>query len=141
LQAKQLAQEFEVFWAAWPEKKARGGAARAFPAARRKATLEAILAGVPNVTETHAWLGGKHVLAQTWLNQERWLDEPDLYERTVEATPGMIAAATEKQAINELVARYQREEDERNGTSGEGRDRLDYRGAGLALPSPQARQG
>lgn len=77
IRANGSQSEFAEFWAQWPEKRDKGHARRAFETARKKANQADILAGIAYVTATPAWQDGKHVLAATWLNGERWLDEPE----------------------------------------------------------------
>lgn len=70
--------EFEtVFWPAYPNKigkHGRNGAMQAFVKARERASLEAILAGLQAYAtkmDDRPWC-----VPATWLNQDRWLDEP-----------------------------------------------------------------
>lgn len=66
---------FEDWWTAYPNKVGKPAAARAWPAARRKADLEALLAGLKRYIASkppdRPWCN-----PATWLNQERWLDQP-----------------------------------------------------------------
>jgi len=76
-QAKQFEAEFEnIFWPAFPNKKAKLRARPAFVKARQKASLQAIMDGLRRYIETkppqREWLH-----PTTFLNQERWADEPD----------------------------------------------------------------
>lgn len=71
--------EFDRFWAAYPRKTAKGKARVAFARARTKVTLERMLAALAWQREQTAWLqdGGRFIPhPATWLNQERWDDEP-----------------------------------------------------------------
>ena len=72
------ATEFEtVFWPAYPNKigkHGRHGAMQAFVKARERASLGAILAGLQTYAtkmDDRPWC-----IPATWLNQDRWLDEP-----------------------------------------------------------------
>lgn len=71
-----LAREFDEFWTVWPSKVAKKPARRAFKAARKREDLETILDGVRRYARTKPpdrnWMN-----PATFLNQERWNDEPD----------------------------------------------------------------
>jgi len=132
----RLNVEFEtVFWPAWPDKRNRGAAEKAFAAARRIASLEAIMAGVPNVTETHAWRDGHRVHASTWLNGKRWLDEPEGYARGPPITGGMVAAASDEAGYRMALEHVRR----KNGNAGGDHQR--DQGVVVALPPPATRLG
>lgn len=70
--------EFEQWWSHWRKKKAVGDARKAFPAARRLATLAELTAGADAY---FAWverngIADQYVVAGgPWLRQERWEDE------------------------------------------------------------------
>jgi hypothetical protein len=71
-----LSAEFDTtFWPAFPNKTGKPKALSAFLAARRKAELTAIMAGlrryVASKPPDRPWLN-----PATFLNQERWMDEP-----------------------------------------------------------------
>lgn len=73
---EQRAREFaDDFWPRYPHKVGKPAAARAFIAARAKAELPAILAGLDRYVRDkppdRSWCN-----PATWLNQERWLDRP-----------------------------------------------------------------
>lgn len=71
--------EFEKFWTAYPRKVGKGLAKPAFLKARTLTNLEAILAAVAVATQSRDWLkeNGQYIPhPTTWLNQQRWLDEP-----------------------------------------------------------------
>lgn len=69
------ADAFEAFWSAYPEKVGKGAGRKSFDRAVKKASLTDILAGVKRYVATkpaeRAWAH-----PATWLNQERWLDQP-----------------------------------------------------------------
>lgn len=78
--------EFETWWAAYPRKRAKGQAMKAYRAARRKVSADALLdtlkAQIPTLTSR----GPEYVpYPATWLNGERWSDEADASRPTVEA--------------------------------------------------------
>jgi len=70
-----LAREFaETFWPAYPHKVAKPAALKAFSKARKRASLETIMAGLEryaNKTDDRHWANGA-----TWLNNDRWEDQP-----------------------------------------------------------------
>ena len=68
--------DFETFWAAFPRKRGKLAAVKAYERARHHGTPEEILAGVA------CYIADKPEYADwcypaTWLNQGRWTDEPD----------------------------------------------------------------
>jgi len=70
-----LTREFYQFWAEYPNKVGKPKAVAAFTAARKRASLDAILAGlrtyVTSKPADRAWLN-----PATFLNQDRWADQP-----------------------------------------------------------------
>ena len=122
---RALAQWFDQFWSAYPEKIAKAAARKAFDGAMRKTTIEIILAGVARYRQSkpadRAWAH-----PATWLNQERWLDQPaqgDLLRETTPATGanghGHDEAGSRDRA--ELIARVrQRIADQSVGYVGDG---------------------
>ena len=77
------ASEFDQWWPHWRRKKAVGDARKAFPAARKLATLEELTAGADRYFD---WVDRNNIADQyvigpgAWLRQERWEDE--LTDRT-----------------------------------------------------------
>lgn len=67
--------EFDAtFWPAYPHKVGKPDARRKFVIARRKASLETIMAGLDayrSKTDDRPWCN-----PATWLHQERWADQP-----------------------------------------------------------------
>lgn len=67
--------EFDRWYALYPHKVGKGQARRAFTAARKKASLEVLIAGLEHYIRTKParieWC-----YPATWLNGERWLDQP-----------------------------------------------------------------
>lgn len=105
--ADPLADEFAGFWQAWPDKRNRKAAEKAYRAARRRGVpMEAIAAGVRAhrpVFEAKIRVGdGAYVPhAATWLNQERWTDPPPRGPRVnadAEALRRMMAGEPEPEA-------------------------------------------
>lgn len=73
-----LSREFhEVFWPAYPLKRGKPEAVKAFIAARKRADLDTIMAGVRRYASERAGEDPRHTKhAQGWLNNDRWADEP-----------------------------------------------------------------
>jgi hypothetical protein len=71
-------QEFATFWAAYPKKRDKGHAVKAYRSARKKAMAEEILDGLRRQIPEWAKGDPKFIpLAATWLNGERWEDEAE----------------------------------------------------------------
>lgn len=68
---------FAVFWAAYPSKKSKPQAEKAFRKAISKTDLPVLLAAVETQRLWPQWQDGFIPHAATWLNNERWADEPD----------------------------------------------------------------
>lgn len=76
--AAALADEFQAFYDAYPRKKSPGDARKAFTAARKKASAEEIMAGLAQFVVSVKGKEAKFIAyPATWLNGERWRDEPD----------------------------------------------------------------
>ncbi len=68
--------EFEVWWQRVPRKVGKGGARKAYRAARRKADVRTLADGIERYAEQVAGKDPQYIAhPATWLNQERWLDE------------------------------------------------------------------
>jgi hypothetical protein len=65
---------FDAFWAGYPRKVGRGAAAKAWT----KATTKADAATITAAMVSYSWPDDPQFIphAATWLNQERWTDEP-----------------------------------------------------------------
>jgi hypothetical protein len=71
--------EFDQFWASYPRRTGKGLARKAFTKAIQKTTLTVMLDALQWQCRQPQWLkdGGTFVPhPSTWLNQERWDDEP-----------------------------------------------------------------
>lgn len=71
--------EFDIFWMAYPRRTGKGAARKAFDKARQKTTLQVMLNALEWQRQQEQWLsnGGAYIPhPSTWLNQERWEDEP-----------------------------------------------------------------
>lgn len=66
--------EFEQFWSAYPRKVGKDAARKAFAGALKRASLEAVAAGLNAAT----WPEDPQFIPHpaTWLNQGRWADDP-----------------------------------------------------------------
>lgn len=133
---------FREFWDRYPNKVGKRAAETAFERAFKRIggdnPLEVMLAGLQRSTCSRDWLRGFVCHPTTWLNQDRWSDEPDETPRYIDPTPGMVSAASDKQAVMELIERYRREE---NGDDrGQSGNRLGNRSVNRALPAPQTRE-
>lgn len=70
--------DFDLFWAAYPKKKAKGDAQKAFK--KVKAPIGVILSAVEKQKQSEQWRrdGGRFIpYPATWLNGQRWEDETD----------------------------------------------------------------
>jgi hypothetical protein len=77
--------EFELFWKTYPRKAAKGAAKKAWAAAARKVPPQVILAGAERFSRDVNRQDEFTPHPATWLNQERWDDDP---------LPGKARAAT-----------------------------------------------
>lgn len=73
-----IGQHFDEFWAIYPRKVGKGQARTAFTKALRKAHIGDILEGCRKYAEQRTGQDPSYTAhPATWLNGERWLDEPD----------------------------------------------------------------
>jgi uncharacterized protein YdaU (DUF1376 family) len=68
--------EFEIFWNTYPVKIGKGTAFKAWVKALKKATLEVIIEGADRYAKDPNREGEFTAHPATWLNGERWLDQP-----------------------------------------------------------------
>ena len=71
--------DFTAFWSAYPRKVGKGSARTAFARALRKTTLQTLLDALRWQRNQPGWMkdDGQFIpYPATWLNQERWDDEP-----------------------------------------------------------------
>jgi hypothetical protein len=68
--------EFNLFWAIYPRKEAKGAARSAFIKACKKASIELIIEGAKRFAQDPNRQPEFTAHASTWLNQERWTDAP-----------------------------------------------------------------
>lgn len=89
---------FRQFWAAYPKRVARGIAHKAFLKAIKKVTLSEMLDALDWQRRQTAWIvdGGKYIPhPATWLNQERWADEPTEAPQISAASAGTLKSIYE----------------------------------------------
>lgn len=70
-------QEFDEWWSAYPKKRDKGHAVKAYRTARKKTDAATLLTAVKQQT-SHLMSKGPEFcpFPATWLNGERWADEP-----------------------------------------------------------------
>jgi len=72
-------REFEEWYAAYPRKRGKGQAAKAYRIALKKTDAPALLAAIQQQAATLTARGADYCpYPATWLNGERWNDEPDV---------------------------------------------------------------
>jgi hypothetical protein len=124
-------EPFDEFWSIYPRRQGKGDARRAFAKALRKAKLAEVLAGVerlrddPNLPVDEPSL---IPMPATWLNQERWDDDPLPPRR---AGPAPIESA----ATRYLRKRANQEGELGDGSNTNGRGNLGLP-ARAGLPGP-----
>jgi uncharacterized protein YdaU (DUF1376 family) len=75
---KDIDPQFASFWQAYPKRKGKPYALKAFVKAMNKTTLDVILSAINMQSASDDWKkeGGKYIpFPATWLNGERWTDE------------------------------------------------------------------
>jgi hypothetical protein len=73
---KGFASEFQEFWSAYPKKKAKGDAERAFEKARKATSQQTIMAGVLRYAAERTDQNSTYTKhPATWLNKKCWDDE------------------------------------------------------------------
>ena len=90
---------FQLFWSAYPNKKAKKAALKAWKAAKDKPSIEVIRAAIEAQMVGDDWLkeGGRFIPhPATWLNQGRWDDVPTLKQQT----GGRYGKETDRQRID-----------------------------------------
>lgn len=75
--SSEKSDEFDCWYKIYPRHEGRGQALRAYKNARKKATAEELLAGARRAVDRYETVETRFIpLPATWLNGERWLDEP-----------------------------------------------------------------
>lgn len=73
--------DFDLFWSAYPRKKSKGDAVKAFDKAIKITSLPVILDAITRLSKSSDWLkdGGKYIpYPASWLNAQGWEDESKL---------------------------------------------------------------
>lgn len=79
---------FEDFWSAYPRKVGKGNARKAFVKAMKSATVEEIAEGLNRQIPSLLSKETQYIPhAATWLNGERWNDEPDNNNQQISQRP------------------------------------------------------
>ena len=76
----ELNEDFVIFWKAYPKHKGKPVAEKAFARAIKKVELDTMLEAIRKQKQSGQWRkdNGQYIpYPATWLNQERWNDEPD----------------------------------------------------------------
>lgn len=88
---------FDRFWAAYPKRKSKADAEKAFTALKPSEQLvEAMIAAIGRATTSVEWRkdGGQFIpYPATWLRAKRWLDEQDPRESVAATTSGQMRIA------------------------------------------------
>ena len=89
---EQLDADWSAWWAAYPRKRGKGQALRAYRTARKKATAEELLTAISQQSKALTARGAEYCpYPATWLNGERWTDQPDPTSRA----PAKVSAREE----------------------------------------------
>ena len=89
----QLEADFADWWATYPRKRGKGQALRAYRAARKKTTAEALHSAITRQAKTLTARGAEYCpYPATWLNGERWADQPDTAAQIPDSRPRMPRA-------------------------------------------------
>lgn len=104
---------FDAFWSAYPKKKSKGAALKAWGKLKAKReTLALILAALAWQTKTHDWTkeGGQFIpYPASYLNSQGWLDAPTTGEPATQAMTREEAEAKRRAALAAAREAYQRE--------------------------------
>lgn len=91
--------QFEQFWRIYPRKVGKGRARMSFANALTKTSANDILRALSWQVQQHDWIkeGGVYVpYPATWLNDERWEDEPTKTPMLSQKTLGTMRAIFEE---------------------------------------------
>lgn len=102
--------EFDRFWEAYPRKTAKVVARKAFDKALSKIDVGTMLRALAWQRNTEQWQRGVIPHPATWLNQERWSDEPIVTAKKIGRLESQQAQAVEQFQKTEEVKRLMREE-------------------------------
>jgi hypothetical protein len=74
----QAEADFASFWQAYPRKKGKAAARKAWKAAKNLPDTDALRAAIKQQTKSEQWSNPRFIpYPATWINGERWNDEPD----------------------------------------------------------------
>jgi hypothetical protein len=96
--------------------------------------MAVVMAGLERAKASRKWQEGFIPNPATWLNQDRWDDEPDETARAPPVTAGMMAAASDELAFRMATGQV-------HGRSNQDRDSQRDQSVVVALPAPAARHG
>jgi hypothetical protein len=69
--------DFDRFWEIYPRKEAKGGARKAWTAARKKTPAQSLITGAERYRDSQRGTEPRYIaMPATWLNGERWNDQP-----------------------------------------------------------------
>ena len=94
---QRTAARFSEFWDAYPEKKGRAAAEKSWRAKGLDAHADAIIAHVQRMRrEDDSWRSGYAPHGSTYVNGERWTDEPRSAKPAPQLTPSKTLTAVQK---------------------------------------------
>ena len=95
----QIDQAFDEFWAAYPRKKGKEDARKRFAAVLKRFSQAEIMLGLSR----QVWNADPNFIPHpaTWLNQGRWMDEPD--QPASKSSPAMSAFERRKAASDAVL--------------------------------------
>lgn len=99
---------FTEFWETYPRRTAKGEARKAWTKATTITDPTTIITGARNYRDDPNRQPQFTAMPATWLNQERWDDDP-LPAPTTALTPAQARAAANRRALDELIERKTRE--------------------------------
>ncbi len=86
--------EFQEFWnLKWLRKRSKGAARKSWQQALRKTSPDTILDAARVFVVSAEGLSEKTPMPSSWLNQERWEDEPETWERFGDTQPPLTGLA------------------------------------------------
>lgn len=108
---RRVDDDFAEWWQHWPRKRDRGHALKAYRTARRKADAQTLLAAVQAQAPALMGWGAEFCpYPATWLNGERWHDQPDPASRTPAAPMTSRAQADAAMRERQLARAAAREQ-------------------------------
>ena len=128
---------FKQFWDEYGLKVARPLAVKAFAAAIKKTDMQTILAGVKQYKTSIAASGFSQAHPSSWLNAERWLDEPQRIENGKQHAPDRadIKPGNKTDRLNAAIQRAVANSAHITGFGGPGEPGADTR---PMLPGPES---